>query len=103
MLIVINSSYETRLSDRYDRKQWAVVLKLFQELHLHGGRPCKHSRRSMLDAIFYITRTGCQWRLLPHDSPWDSVYENFRRWEKVGFLKKLHDTLRLMLTRFEHL
>ena len=86
--------YSTNVTD----KQWASIEPLFNELHRRGGRPCKHSRRDMLNAILYITRTGCQWRLLPHEfPPWDSVYENFRRWEKTGFLKTIHDHLRSML------
>lgn len=90
----MQQGYSTDLTD----KQWAILEPLFDELHRRGGRPCKHPRRKMLNAIFYITRTGCQWRLLPHDFPhWDTVYETFRRWEEIGFLKQIHDTLRTML------
>jgi putative transposase len=50
------------------------------------GRPRIHSPREILDAIFYVLRSGCQWRLLPHDFPrWPTVYHYFRAWrlEKV--------------------
>jgi transposase len=40
-----------------------------------GGRPAKHDRRRIVEAILYLTRTGCSWRQLPHDfPPWDTVY-----------------------------
>lgn len=56
-----------------------------------GGRPCKYSKREILNAIFYVMRTGCQWRYLPHDFPhWMSVYTQFRRWKKQGLLEKMN-------------
>ena len=43
-----------------------------------GGRPPKHSRREILNGIFYVTRSGCAWHLLPHDLPaWRTVYPYF--------------------------
>ena len=59
------------------------------------GRPRKYSYRELLNAIFYQLRTGCAWRLLPHDlPPWDAVYGYFRRWQKTGLWKQIHDALR---------
>ena len=44
-----------------------------------GGRPAKHARRAIVDAIFYVDRTGCSWRSLPIDFPhWMTVYSYFR-------------------------
>jgi putative transposase len=59
------------------------------------GRPRAYSYREILNAIFYQLRTGCAWRLLPHDlPPWDTVYGYYRRWTKSGLFQKIHDALR---------
>jgi putative transposase len=67
--------------------------------HLPGptrqGRPRIHSLRAILDAVFYILRSGCPWRLLPKDfPPWKSVYDWFRRWRIDGTWKRLNGELR---------
>lgn len=63
-----------------------------------GGRPPDHPPRLMLNAIFYLLRSGCPWRMLPHDfPPWKSVYSTFRRWRRDGRLRKAHDALRRQL------
>ena len=60
-----------------------------------GGRPRTTSIRDVLNAIFYLLRTGCAWRLLPHDLPkWQTVYTYFRRWEDDGTWETLNTTLR---------
>lgn len=60
-----------------------------------GGRPREHSIREILNAIFYITKSGCSWRLLPHDfPPWKTVYHYFRLWRLDGTWKHLNDVLR---------
>ena len=59
-----------------------------------GGRPRKTGMRQVLNAIFYLLRSGCAWRLLPHDfPPWQTVYTYFRQWKKDGTWKNIHDTL----------
>src|SRR5215467_5339918 len=59
-----------------------------------GGRPRAYPNRELVDAILYVTRSGCAWRLLPHDfPPWQSVYGYFRRWRQAGVWKRLHDAL----------
>ncbi|GAA6735093.1 hypothetical protein YIM1640_22520 [Thermus oshimai] len=51
--------------------------------------------RKILNGIFYITRSGCSWRMLPHDLPhWKTVYHYFRLWRKNGLLQRIHDPLR---------
>jgi putative transposase len=48
-----------------------------------GGRPRSIDVRAVVNAIFYLLRTGCQWRLLPREfPPWPTVYYYFRRWEQ---------------------
>jgi transposase len=57
-------SYPTDLSD----EEWAILQPLVPEAK-PGGRPRTHETRELLDAIFYVVRGGCAWRLLPHDFP----------------------------------
>ena len=60
-----------------------------------GGRPLKYSRRAILNAIFYLVRAGCAWRMLPKDlPPWQIVYHYFRSWTQSGWWQHLHDHLR---------
>jgi putative transposase len=82
--------YQTDLSDA----EWACI-----EPHLpapkSGGRPRVHALREVLDAVFYVVRGGCAWRLLPHDfPPWKTVYHYFRMWRIDGTWERLHETLR---------
>ncbi len=56
-----------RYPDDLTDKEWALIEPLFTTDRTKGGRPPKHSRREILNAIFYVMRTGCQWRFLPHD------------------------------------
>jgi putative transposase len=59
------------------------------------GRPWVHTRREILDAVFYVVRTGCQWRLLPHEfPPWRTVYHYFRHWRLAGLWERLNAALR---------
>ena len=60
-----------------------------------GGRPRQYPYREIFNAIFYQARTGCAWRLLPHDfPPHGSVWGYFHRWRDDGTLKRVHDALR---------
>ena len=60
-----------------------------------GGRPAKYGRRDLVEAVFYLLRAGCAWRMLPPDfPPWQSVYAYFRRWQADGTWQRLHDALR---------
>ncbi|MGR9052839.1 MAG: IS5 family transposase, partial [Gammaproteobacteria bacterium] len=62
------------------------------------GRPLTVSLRPVINAIFYILKTGCQWRQLPHDFPaWEAVYYYFRRWKLNGTWAYLNDLLRAHL------
>ena len=59
------------------------------------GRPREHTFRELLNAIFYLTKTGCQWRNLPHHfPPWGTVYHYFRLWKKNGLWEAIHTHLR---------
>jgi putative transposase len=59
------------------------------------GRPRLHSLREITDAIFYVLKSGCAWRLLPHDfPPWKTVYHYFRSWRLDGTWRRMHSALR---------
>ena len=59
------------------------------------GRPREHTYRELLNAMFYLVRTSCQWRNLPTDfAPWGTVYHYFRAWKKNGLWETLHTHLR---------
>jgi transposase len=82
--------YPSDLSDA----QWALI-----EPHLPtepgGGRPRETAMRDVLDAILYITRTGCQWRYLPVDfPPRSTAWRYFDQWRRDGTLDRIHDALR---------
>lgn len=88
-------AYSSDLSD----EEWIRIKPLIKEDVYYGpkGRT-RHSRREMLDAIFYVVKTGCQWRELPHDfPPWKGVYGQFLRWKQKGLFEKIHDSLRRSL------
>jgi len=59
------------------------------------GRPARYSRRLVLNAIFYVVRSGCAWRLLPHDLPsWRLSYYDFMKWRQEGLWAQLNEHLR---------
>ncbi len=62
------------------------------------GRPRVHRYRVILNAIFYLVRGGCAWRLLPRDlPPWRTVYHYFRQWRDDGTWEQLNTALREQL------
>ena len=63
-----------------------------------GGRPEKHPRRAIVDAILYVVRAGCSWRQLPADfPPWQTVYWYFNQWEQAGATEKILPVVRAQL------
>jgi putative transposase len=82
--------YSTDLTD----DEWECL-----ELHVPApnkrGRPRTHSTREILNAIFYVLKSGCPWRLLPKDfPPWETVYWWFGRWRIDGTFERLNAILR---------
>jgi transposase len=71
-------------------------------LHIIGDtRKRRRSLKDVFDAIFYLLKTGCQWRIFPSSFPsWQLVYYYFRKWSRDGTLRKIHDLLRGRLRRF---
>lgn len=77
--------------------QWESIKELIPPQE-GRGRPRKVDLRRVIDAIFYITRSSCQWRMLPHDFPrWGKVYYYFDKWKKDGMLASIHDALNEMV------
>jgi putative transposase len=82
--------YPTDLTDA----EWAAVHP-FLPPPSGAGAPRTVDFRSVLNTIFYLNRTGCQWRMLPHDlgTPWQTVYEYFAKWKKDGTWDRLNAAL----------
>ena len=84
--------YPSDLTD----EQWETLQKVVPKPKRgRSGRPPLYARREVWNAIFYQSRTGCQWRSLPHDfPPWNLVWEHFQRWRDSGLIERVHDALR---------
>ncbi len=83
-------SYSTDVTDT----EWELVRPYVPKAK-PGGRPEAYPKREILNGIFYLLRTGCAWRLLPHDlPPWRTVYYYFWQWRKDGTWQRIHDLLR---------
>jgi len=86
-------SYSTDLTNA----EWEC-LKLYVPPPNKRGRPKIHSTREIFNAIFYVLKSGCAWRLLPRDfPPWETVYYWFRRWRIDGTFERLNAALRVRL------
>ena len=85
--------YPTDLSD----DEWCCISPHLPEA-AGWGRPRLHGLRAILDAVFYVLKSGCSWRLLPRDfPPWKTVYDWFRRWRIDGTWERLNTELRRRL------
>jgi putative transposase len=83
-------AYPTDLND----KQWNRLAPLFPVLTGTRGRPRTWAYREILNAIFYVVRSGEAWRLLPHDfPPWQTVYGYYWRWRNSGLWEQLNAAL----------
>jgi putative transposase len=84
----MDQQYPSDLTD----EQWQVIRGLLPKRAKCGRTPI--CRRVILNAILYVNRTGCQWRLLPHDFPkWKTVYTIFWRWRRCGVWERIHEAL----------
>ncbi len=83
-------SYPSDLSER----EWRLLEPLLPPPK-PGGRPIKYARREVVNGIRYVLRTGCAWRMLPHDlPPWRTAFHYFRTWRRDGTLEQVHQALR---------
>lgn len=84
-------SYATNLTD----SEWEIITSLYSD-----NRQRKYSLRHHWDAIFYVVKTGCQWRLLPREfAPWQTVYYYYRQWRENGLIEEVHTALRAQVRR----
>jgi putative transposase len=92
--VTTNGKYPTEVTDR----QWEILRKLLPPPKTRGRRP--FDRRWVLNAIFYVARSGCQWRLLPRDFPcWSTVYGVFRQWLRQGVWQRINTALAQLLRK----
>ncbi len=86
----MRTTYPTDLSDA----EWRC-LEPYLPAPRATGRPRLYPLREIINAIFYVVRSGCSWRLLPHDfPPWRSVYHYFREFRLDGTWERMHAALR---------
>ena len=94
---MIRKPYPSDLTD----EQWELLSPLLPEAK-PGGRPRSVDLREILNAILYVLRSGCSWRMIPHDLPsWQTAYKYFRRWSDDGTWERVHDSLRPLVREDE--
>jgi len=88
----IHNGYDSDVTDA----EWEIVGPLIDTLQSSAkGRPLQHDLRSILNAIFYLSKTGCQWRSLPKDFPHYTVVNyHYNKWRKDGTLETINAVLR---------
>lgn len=89
--------YPSDLTD----EQWEELAPLIPLAKL-GGRPRTIDMREVINGTLYVLRSGCTWRMIPHDlPPWGTVWGYFRRWRKDGTWERIHDALRPKVRELE--
>ncbi len=84
---------KTYPSDMTD-EQWELLSPLLPAAK-PGGRPRTVDLREIINAIMYVLRTGCAWRMLPHDlPPWQTAYKYFRSFSEDRTWERVHDAIR---------
>jgi putative transposase len=79
------TNYPSDLTD----KEWLIIESFFP----YGNKSGYH-KRSLINAVFYIEKSGCQWRMLPHDyPPYETVWSFYRRARENGLWEKIMDAL----------
>jgi putative transposase len=87
----VKRNYPTNLTD----SQYDTILRIIGD-----KRKRQNSLRAIIDAMFYLLKTGCQWRMLPSDFPkWELVYYYFHKWSRDGTLEEINDVLRNRLRK----
>ena len=83
--------------------QWDNIEHLFHTRPKGpGGRPRRYDPREVMNALFYMARSGCAWRMLPHDfPPWGLVSYYFYTWRDSGLLERVHAVLRVDLRHLD--
>lgn len=90
MIKIQRQAYPSDLKDQ----EWEKIAPFFEE-NTGKGRPQEWPIREIINAILYLLRTGCQWRMLPHDvPPWQTVYYHFSKWRKSELWEEINAHLR---------
>ena len=90
-------AYPSDLTD----EQWNLLEPLIP-LPAADAPNLTHARRDIVNAILYVLRSGCPWRLLPHDFPaWGTVYWYFRRWRCEGVWDQILHALRMQVRKIQ--
>jgi putative transposase len=88
-------AYPSDLTD----EQWELLEPFVPALSSEAAYHV-HERREIVNAILYVLRSGCPWRMLPHEFPaWETVYFYFRKWEREGVWDHMLRTLRMRVRR----
>jgi putative transposase len=91
----VRQPYPSDLSDA----EWEILKPLIPTPK-GFGRPVEVDFREILNGIFYVQRTGCQWEMMPHDlPPYTTVYGYFQKWQRRGVWQQMHDQVRQQLRR----
>lgn len=91
---IFRKTYQSDISD----KDWEKVDPHIPKPKTKKGRKRQHPLREILNGIFYVLRSGCQWRMIPHDfPPWSIVYHYFRLWRLKGIWEVINSALRAEL------
>jgi putative transposase len=92
------STFRTRYPSDLTDLQWDNIARLFPGVDRPPGgpgRPRTYSRREIVNAALYLARSGCGWRMLPHDfPPWKTVSYYFYTWRDAGVWEQVHNALR---------
>lgn len=89
------SSWPQRYSTDLTDEQWELVRPLVERTGT-TGTPSTIDRREIVNALLYLNRTGCPWRLLPHDFPnYNTVRYHFDQWAANGTFERINDALRV--------
>ena len=98
-----SGTWRTTHGDMTD-EEWALIGDLVEPYSSRGkmGRPVKNDRRDVVNAIFYVAATGCQWRALPASYPnWNTVHRYHLRWSRDGTWERVCDRLRSLVRETE--
>ena len=90
---IANPSRKPYPSDLSDA-EWEILKQVLPKPK-GFGHPVEVNFREILNGIFYVQRTGCQWEMMPHDlPPYSTVYHYFQKWQRKGIWQQMHDQIR---------
>ena len=90
MIKIQRQAYPSDLKDQ----EWLEIAPFFENTN-QKGRPQEWPIREIINAIYYLLRTGCQWRMLPHDlPPWQTVNYHYNKWRKSQLWEEINHQLR---------